>query len=539
MWESFFSSVDRMRRVEVARNADGRLEAFGVAPDNTVWRTSQTAPAVWSGVWQPFYSPLDEMRELRIGMNADGRMEIFGVAPDDSVWHTWQDTPGGAWTGAWQLLYSTADRMRALDVGRNADGRIEVIGVAPDTTVWRTVQIQPGIWAGGSWSLFYSASDQLVHVRVGRNIDGRLEAFGSAPNDTVWRTWQISPGVWSGSWTELYSAADWMRRLEVAENADGRLEILGIAPNHTVWHTAQSTPGTWAGAWEELYSSSDELEELRVARNADGTLAAVGVSADQQIWHTWQTTPGNWAGGWTALTGHIRVLIKIITTPVNAINTMLANMRTVFATVGIKVLEGPRETIVVIPAPMAPPQTMFNVGPCTTGSVTADQTRLYANRNFAGPKDIVLYFATAVQSDAGPKNGCATFPPGQPGAVMSRNASIWTMAHETAHVLGLDHITGESVSCPPGITRCCNMPDFTRLMTECSTNRIIGIPTLSTAESATMNGSNLIREKDQLVTICIGTNFDGRLEVLGTSADDQIWRTWQVAANGPWNEGGG
>ena len=539
MWAELYNSTDRMRRVEVAQNADGRLEAFGVAPDDTIWRTWQTVPGSWVGGWTPFYSPADRMRELRIGLNAGGRLEVFGVAPDDTIWHTWQDAPGSAWIGSWREFYSGADRMTSIDVGQNADGRLEVFGAAPDDSVWRTWQTNPGAW-NGSWAMFYSAADRLRRPRAARNIDGRMEVFAVAPDTTVWRTWQPAPGTWTGgSWNLFYSSDDQMRSLEVGENGDGRLEVIGIAPDDTLWRTGQVRPGVWSPGWAQFYSSTDLMKELRVGRNLDGRLAVFGVSSDEQIWYTQQTMPGTWVGGWTDLTAQIRVLLKIVTSPVQPLNTMMANMRAVFATVGIKVAEGPRENITVIPAPMAPPQTAFNVGACLRGgTVTADQTLLFANRNNAGPTDLVVYFVTLLTGNVGTPNGCALSPSGQPGAAAAQGASVWTLAHEVAHALGLDHIPGENTACPSTNPQCCSTPDRTRLMTGCGTALIAGTPSLTTGEGSTMQGSSLIR-KDRLATICVASNFDGRLEVFGTSADDRIWHTWQTAPNGGWNEGGG
>ncbi len=232
------------------------------------------------------------------------------------------------------------------------------------------------------------------------------------------------------------------------------------------------------------------------------------------------------------------MLLKIITNPTQPLNTLMANMRTVFATVGIKVAEGPRENITVIPFPMAPPKTTFNVGPCTSGTVTGDQALLFANRNSAGTTDIVVYFVTLVNGNTGTLNGCAVSPAGQPGAVVSQGGSPWTVAHEVGHVLGLTHITGENTGCPAANPLCCSTPNLTRLMTGCGTAAIMGTPSLTPGEGSTMIGSSLIR-KDRLVTICVASNFDGRLEVFGTSSDDRIWHTWQTAPNDGWNEGGG
>jgi hypothetical protein len=153
---------------------------------------------------------------------------------------------------------------------------------------------------------------------------------------------------------------------------------------------------------------------------------------------------------------------------------------------------------------------------------TADQTALFANRNDAGPNDIVVYF---VQSTIPPLNGCAAFPAGQPGAVVTQGASPWTMAHEVGHVLGLSHIAGESGPGGP-----CSTPDFTRLMTGCGTGNITGTPTLTAGEGTTMRGSAFTRQcVDRLRTLDISRNADGRLEVFGVASDGTIWHAWQTA----------
>ena len=104
------------------------------------------------------------------------------------------------------------------------------------------------------------------------------------------------------------------------------------------------------------------------------------------------------------------------------------------------------------------------------GAVTAEQTSLHANRNSAGPNDVVVYFVRSTQP---PFNGCASHPAGRPGAAVASGASAWTMAHEVGHVLGLGHVN-----------------DNNRLMTGNGTNNITNPPPdLIASESATMLGS--------------------------------------------------
>ena len=186
----------------------------------------------------------------------------------------------------------------------------------------------------------------------------------------------------------------------------------------------------------------------------------------------------------------LRLLLKTLTAPNVAIDTMLTNMRQVYDTANILLEEGPRENVTVINA-LGVTQLDFNVAACTMGQTpTADQNLLFANRNNAGANDVAVYF---VRNTIPPFNGCAAFPAGSPGVVVTQGASPWTMAHEVGHVLGLAHIGGENAGCAPANPTCCSTPDFTRLMTGCGTGNIAGTPTLSQAEIATMQSSNQSR----------------------------------------------
>ena len=91
-------------------------------------------------------SPDDRNRSIAAACNADGRLEAFATAPDDTNWHCWQTTPGGTWSG-WTMLGGSDDRNRSIAAACNADGRLEAFATAPDDTTWHSWQITPG----GTW----------------------------------------------------------------------------------------------------------------------------------------------------------------------------------------------------------------------------------------------------------------------------------------------------------------------------------------------------------------------------------------------------
>jgi hypothetical protein len=308
VWKKFYGKNDKLASVWLGTNADGRLEAFGIADNNTIWHTSQLAPnGSWNGAWAAFHSEADKLSKLAIARNSDGRLEVFGVSPDDRVWHTWQETPNGDWNGGWGELYSSADRLKTIAAARNQDGRLEAFGVGPDRRIWHTWQTKPGADWVGKWEELYSSADKLRDLWVTSNADGRLEVFGISPDDNrVWHTWQdVAGDKWNGSWTELYSKADKLSSLAVGRNQDGRLEVFGVGPDQRIWHTWQQSPGgNWIDSWNPFYTAGDKLSDLWVVSNTDGRLEVFGVLAgfpnlNDRVWHTWQTSPnGNWNGAW-------------------------------------------------------------------------------------------------------------------------------------------------------------------------------------------------------------------------------------------------
>lgn len=161
----------------------------------------------------------------------------------------------------------------------------------------------------------------------------------------------------------------------------------------------------------------------------------------------------------------VRLHIKCLTAPTRfSINQMVSNMRLTYATaqVGVKYVSFENLNL--------PALNDLDVGACTMGSVTTEQTQLYANRNGVSANDVVAYFVRSTQP---PFNGCAAFPAGRPSAAIASGASQWTLAHEIGHVLGLSHVN-----------------DNNRLMTGNGTDNITNPPPdLIASESATMLAS--------------------------------------------------
>ena len=170
---------------------------------------------------------------------------------------------------------------------------------------------------------------------------------------------------------------------------------------------------------------------------------------------------------------HVSIHFKIVTNPTSfTLDRMIDAMRQVYGNFGIGVVVRTIENLNLA----ADFLNIDIVANCPTGQTTNEQNQLFNNRNNVGTNELVVYMVRATNP---PFNGCASSPTNRPGAIVVRTASLWTLAHEVGHVLGLPHVDDASPSC---------MLD--RLMTGCGTGLITNPPPdLIQTEVDTMNNN--------------------------------------------------
>lgn len=303
----------------------------------------------------------------------------------------------------------------------------------------------------GAASLIRSALDSsgrlVTSVRDGSG-DLKLIVWGISSNgSTIQRLGDSGSAAGAIGGNSLATLTDGV--VSAVRAGDGSLKLIAWTVNANGSLTRRSDSGTQAGAASLITLVSgtgvNGLTMVTAVRTASNTLKLIG-----------------WGPAC------IRVHVKILQQPNIAINTMVANMTQVFATAGIGVNVASTENL-----NLAASFLDIDVGSCS-GSTTAEQDQLFSNRNNAGDNDIVVYF---VRSTVPPFNGCASHPPGRPGAVVAAGASQWTMAHEVGHVLDLRHVN-----------------DNNRLMTGNGTGNITNPPPdLVPSEASTMQSSPLSR----------------------------------------------
>ncbi len=177
----------------------------------------------------------------------------------------------------------------------------------------------------------------------------------------------------------------------------------------------------------------------------------------------------------------IKIHVKILTEPEGPdLRERFSAMRRVYDTAGIDVIHASTETLSGV-------ETLNDldiggvggsVKKACDGRTTEEQDRLAEFRDGVPEDEIVVYVCRILTNG---NAGCANHPQDKPMAVVSAGSSLYTMAHEVAHVLG---IHGH----PP--------PNKTRLMNKGGTDSTTEndpLPVLTIGEIKIMRNSPLLK----------------------------------------------
>ncbi|MGE3152864.1 MAG: FG-GAP-like repeat-containing protein [Nitrospiraceae bacterium] len=387
-------------------------------------------------------------------MDGDGKDEILITSPwglgvlklSGSALTAPMMAPNGTRFGGW--LLNTVDNHLVTSVDLDGDGKAELLMTSPwgigvlklnGSTLTAPMMAPNGTRFGG-WLL--NTLDNRIGPAADFDGDGKAEIFISSPwgvgvlklSGNTFSVPMMAPnGTRFGGW--LLNTADNQFDSLADFTGDGREDILVTSPwgmgifrltGNTFTVPMMAPNGTRFGGW--LLNTADNRFEV----------------GEQTL----------------------RLHIKVLTNPTISIDRMVVAMQQVYESVGIRVHRVSTETLSL------PALNDVDVGGCTRGTVTAEQTQLFGNRNNAWGRDVVVYF---VRSTVPPYNGCAAHPQGRPGAVVAQGATIWTLGHEVGHVLGLNHVTNNN-----------------QLMTGNGTANITNPPPdLSSTEVNTMRASTL------------------------------------------------
>lgn len=426
--------------------------------------------------------------------DGDGKKEILVTSPWGlSIFKLSGNTmsvpmiaQNGTRFGDW--LLNTADNRFSPIGDVDGDGRDEILVTSPwgigilklSGNTLTALMMAPNGTRFGGWLL--NTTDNHLVTSADLDGDGRAEIVITSPwgigvlklsGSTLTAPMMAPNGTRFGDW--LLNTLD-NRMGPVADfDGDGKAELLITSPwgigvlklsGSTLTVLMMAPNGTRFGGW--LLNTADNQFDNVADFTGDGRADILvtspwGIGIFRLAGDTFNVPMmapnGTRFGGWLLNTADnrfelseqtLRLHVKILTNPTISIERMVIAMQQVYEAVGIRVHWVSTETLNL------PALNDVDVGTCTLGSVTTEQTQLFANRNNAWGKDVVVYF---VRSTVPPYNGCAAHPNGQPGAVVAQIATVWTLAHEVGHVLGLRHIN-----------------DNNRLMTGNGTSNITNTP---------------------------------------------------------------
>src|SRR5919202_1515301 len=351
--------------------------------------------------------------------------------------------PNGTRFGGW--LLNTGDNRFDLMADFDGDGKTELLVTSPwgigvlklsGNTLTAPMMAPNGTRFGG-WLL--NTGDNRFGPVGDFDGDGKVEILITSPwgigilklaGNTLTVPMMAPNGTRFGGW--LLNTGDNHVGTMADLDGDGKAEIVITSPwgigvlklsGNTLTAPMMAPNGTRFGGW--LLNTADNRVGPTADFDGDGRVEILiaspwGIGILKLAGNTF-TVPmmapnGTRFGGWLLNTGDnhfelaeqtVRLHIKILTNPTVSIDQMVVAMQQVYEAVGIRVHRVSTETLNL------PALNDVDVGSCTMGSVTTEQTQLFANRNNAWGSDVVVYF---VRSTVPTFNGCAAYPTGRPGA---------------------------------------------------------------------------------------------------------------------------
>lgn len=185
-WRNFGLDTKAVE-MDVVQNQDGRLEVFAIGSDGAIkqkWQNVPNGGTDWSN-WNSFrLQNGSKAVDIEVARNADGRLEAFAIGSDNQVWQRWQQKVNSKWA-AWTPFGIKASE---VDIVQNKDGRLEIFAIRTDGEVFQRWQQKPnGVTGWSNWNQF---GLNAVEIEAARNADGRPELFAIRNDNQVFQKWQ-------------------------------------------------------------------------------------------------------------------------------------------------------------------------------------------------------------------------------------------------------------------------------------------------------------------------------------------------------------
>jgi hypothetical protein len=139
---SFFAAGS-IAPFQVQKNKNGQLEIFAIGANKTLVHNWQMSPGSTS--WSGWYSLGNTISEIGSVVDANGWIQIFARASDNTC-HLIYQTSAGSWS-SWQSLNGNLSNIWGISAAKNADNRLEVFIKGTDSYPWHNYRTS----ASGGW----------------------------------------------------------------------------------------------------------------------------------------------------------------------------------------------------------------------------------------------------------------------------------------------------------------------------------------------------------------------------------------------------
>jgi ricin-type beta-trefoil lectin protein len=295
-------------KVTAAVHADGRVVVFVQGTDWGVHINEQQSPGGPFTGWQGLPGGGNYLyNTLSVSRNADGRLEVFGVRLQDGrLYHNWQTSPNGGWSGWHPLTDQMVAGGRGVASVLNGAGGLEVYATLTDGALHRRYQTSGG-WSGWEPIHLPGPTAGAWQPQAIRHPDGRVHLFalvtnGPVSNHGIFHTWQTSPGSGFTGWVRLGNADTHAFTLQAAAlNGAGQVEAFassdGIPSVIRECATCQGGWSNWAAMLPDLRPDAvpvvdDQLYTLTNRRSARCLDVAAGSGDNGAAIHQWDCHGG-------------------------------------------------------------------------------------------------------------------------------------------------------------------------------------------------------------------------------------------------------
>jgi subtilisin family serine protease len=287
--------------IALARNADGRLNLFGVNRSGTLFVRSQTQ--VNSDVWSPWATSVNP-NWYSVCADTDSRphIRLVGLQRNQEVWHRSQIAVNANSWSVWQRLDGLLNSCAVAFDGT----KLAVFGTNGQGQAWARSEVAPGQGTFTSWAPF-GGVQALRTVAAERNANGLVELFGLTRTGQIWHCWATATDCAApGSWVQLDGQ---LSTIAVARNGNGALTVFGVNAAGQLFRR-DAGPGTnnWF-SWSQMDvpTSVGTLRSVAAETNANGRITLVAVNLAGQVWRRTQTSvDGSTYGPWAQLDGLLR-----------------------------------------------------------------------------------------------------------------------------------------------------------------------------------------------------------------------------------------